>query len=136
MPKEGVAIKDVVKMIRRAVLRPADPEWQSNPFDTFFAPEYVSIRGAHAQSLKDHDSVPHHCLMHLIHALQVLSWKHPHQGVRALSKSMYHDWCDAFHMGPESYIDFCRRLGKDDSTSHLDLTDWLYVTWGNPNGKA
>lgn len=48
--------------------------------------------------VKDHDALPHHYLMHLVHAAQILGYKHPDPNVRALWFGFYVSMANKFHL--------------------------------------
>lgn len=100
MNREGVAIKDLVKFIRRCVLVHADPHWRINPKETFFRLDYPTFDEALRAALKDHDAVPHHFTMHLVHAIEVVAFMHPARPTRDWAFMAYLAWADAFHMKP------------------------------------
>ncbi len=63
---------------------------------------------------KDHDALPHHWLLHLIHATEILGYKMPDEIERSLWRAFYLAMCRKFHMAPESAPDMDARLNADE----------------------
>ena len=61
--------------------------------------------------LDDVDSVPHHFHMHLVHAAEILGYKHPDKSIRDWWLKAYHILCGDLHLGPETEADMDCRLG-------------------------
>jgi hypothetical protein len=62
-------------------------EWFELIFDVFF---------------KTCDQLPHHYLMHLIHAAEILGYKHPDSRFKTRWLAFYYKNCEALHMTPET----------------------------------
>lgn len=58
----------------------------------------------------DHDEYPHHYLMHLIHAAQIVGEFHPHPTCRSMWIAFYDDMCRKMHMRPETREQLSARL--------------------------
>ena len=61
-----------------------------------------------------HDQLPHHYINHLMHAVQILGYKHPKQEYRKRWMEFYLLLVDDFHLKPESEFDMDNRLGDWD----------------------
>lgn len=71
--------------------------------------------------LKSHDQYPHHWLMHLIHCAEIVGYGHPDANIRKWWRSFYEDFCDAFHMYPETREQMMERL--KERTICKEMTD-------------
>lgn len=108
VPKEDPS-KKVTRGVRRAFMKSARPNWPKRTFlgegdgeEKF----YVAIK----QFLSNLDHYPHHFLMHLAHAAQILGYKHPEEDVREMWNRFYLKFCDSLHTFPETCEDMDRRL--------------------------
>lgn len=71
---------------------------------------------------EEHDQYPHHWLMHLIHAGEILGYLHPDQMVREFWHRFYIRMCRSFHMHPESLSEMMIRLReKRPDSSYVDI---------------
>ena len=61
--------------------------------------------------LKEVDGLPHHFFLHLIHAAEIIGYKHPDKRISAWWASVYGRFVDSFHMHPESQDEMDARLG-------------------------
>lgn len=61
--------------------------------------------------IKDLDSVPHHFHMHLMHAAEIVGYKHPKPVVRRWWLRVYERFVRDMHLWPESEQELDRRLG-------------------------
>lgn len=66
--------------------------------------------------VRDHDALPHHYLMHLVHAAEILGYKHPDDFTRAAWNSFYVSMTNKLHMAPETEAELDRRLDADEAT--------------------
>jgi hypothetical protein len=64
--------------------------------------------------LKDPDQYPMHWFMHFLHAAEIVGYKHPKAGVRAVWNTVYLDMCDALHVMPEGEWQMDIRLNPDE----------------------
>lgn len=67
--------------------------------------------------LKDHDAHPHHYLMHLIHAAQIVGAFHPVEECAGVWEFFYVRFCIKFHMNPESVEDLKKRLCEPNESA-------------------
>lgn len=56
---------------------------------------------------------PQHYVAHLIHAIEVLGYRHPNQEQRDAWHSLYLKGVDSLHLMPESRDHFIKRLSED-----------------------
>lgn len=111
-------VKVVLRAFRREVLLSAmDGKVLETPYvpggGSFTGPVPVtmSLEGAMLKTINNSDELPHHFLMHLAHASQIIGYKHPDPLKRAVWGAFYRAWCTSMHMEPESEPDMSIRLG-------------------------
>ena len=120
-PKENAA-KDIVRYLRGVVLKPAG-DWSGSNDDSFMWGDYDSypdnmhkIAGirlfpSYCKSIiRAHDEFPHHFIMHLIHCIEVVGYKHPNRTLSYYWKQLYYLFCDALHMNAETEEQMDERL--------------------------
>jgi hypothetical protein len=66
--------------------------------------------------VKSLDHYPLHYLMHFIHAMEVVGYKHPDLDVRELWASFYRKMCRALHVNPETEQQMDLRLNADEES--------------------
>lgn len=64
-----------------------------------------------AEYLQSLDELPHHFQLHLIHATEILGYKHPDLLIRKWWYSFYSRLVHDMHVWPESEIELDKRLG-------------------------
>lgn len=64
--------------------------------------------------IEDHDDIPHHFLLHLTHAAEVMGYYHPDDRIRSAWNCFYISMCRKFHMHPESKVELDYRLNADE----------------------
>lgn len=104
--------KGLTRMIRRAVMNPADARETiyARGFFGFNADDLqVSLR----EFLKSTDQYPHHYLMHLMHASEVIGYCHPNTVMGAFFQLIYAELCFGMHLMPENKAQMQRRLTMD-----------------------
>lgn len=62
------------------------------------------------------DHYPHHYLMHVVHCIEIVGYKHPDWSVRAFWHAAYMTFCVGLHMNPESEAEMDSRLNADEAT--------------------
>lgn len=67
--------------------------------------------GIVSQYLKELDAIPHHFQMHLMHAFQIVGYKHPDAGIRDWFRKTYNRLVSDLHLWPESEEQMDQRLG-------------------------
>jgi hypothetical protein len=65
---------------------------------------------------KNLDHYPHHYVMHFIHAIEIIGYKHPSSEVRAIWREFYNTLCRGLHVSPESEMELDYRLNADEET--------------------
>jgi hypothetical protein len=65
--------------------------------------------------LRHVDELPHHFQLHLMHAAEILGYKHPDGEVRDFWHRMYRDIVNDAHLNPESEEQMDRRLGDNEA---------------------
>lgn len=110
-PKEDSS-KTLSRMIRRAILNPADQRETLNGGGFFgFKPEkLVEDVIAFLHSL---DQYPLHYVMHMCHASEVIGYKHPEKEFRDFFAVVYQMMVYTFHLMPESEAQMDHRLTLD-----------------------
>ena len=119
------AVKMLLRWYRRCVLVSAlDGEILTNPFDrrggSFTGPSY-DVNGRYeweidmnlivSEYMKVQDSLPFHFQSHLMHAVEILGYKHPDKYIREWWTSVYRRIVNALHLHPESEDEMDSRLG-------------------------
>jgi len=64
----------------------------------------------------DHDCLPHHYIMHLVHAAEVIGYNHPQDEIRGHFRSWYLLMCRKLHVNPETEAQMNERLNADEET--------------------
>lgn len=72
--------------------------------------------------LKDVDAIPHHFQMHLLHAIEILGYKHPRRHVGEWWQRVYIRLVHSLHLHPETEAELDRRLG-DTREGWLERAD-------------
>jgi hypothetical protein len=110
-PKEDPS-KSLSRMIRRAILNPADERETLNGggFFGFKADKLVDDVIAFLHSL---DQYPLHYVMHMCHASEVIGYKHPSEEFREFFAVVYRMMVYTFHLEPESESRMDHRLTLD-----------------------
>lgn len=65
---------------------------------------------------KNLDHYPFHYVMHLVHAIEIVGYKHPVEATRFWFFAMYHDLCNRLHVNLEEEEQLDRRLNADEAT--------------------
>jgi 3-phenylpropionate/cinnamic acid dioxygenase small subunit len=65
---------------------------------------------------KTSEQYPAHYLGHLLHAIQIVGYKHPEHNVRALWEGFYLRMVQAQHLNPETEAQMDDRLNADEAT--------------------
>lgn len=87
-----------------------------NPAD----PREVDIPGAFFQSKapspfkpSEFGHLPQHWYSHVMHALEVIGWRHPSLDVRETAYNLYVAMVENLHLNPEGFNQFETRLNED-----------------------
>lgn len=113
-PKEE-ASKALTRVYRAMVLNPhcGDPK---KALTFIELPETdVILHRMHAVE-RSHDHLPHHFLMHLIHAAEIVGFCHPKALYRDLWRGFYETMCQKMHMRAETLAELNKRLNADETT--------------------
>lgn len=107
--------KMFVRCYRSAILRPhcGDP-LKARTFIESVGPWELEKRFTAFR--KDLDHYPHHYVMHLAHAIEVVGYKHPDPLVGEPWKFMYQRLCRGLHLNPETEWEMDERLDADEET--------------------
>ncbi len=131
---DGVAkyhpVKYLLRWYRRCVLLGAlDHNVFTNPHDprggSFTGPSYTYPDGPRhdwtkpmmpvvEKYLQSLDEIPHHFQLHLLHAVEIVGYKHPDDFIREWWHSVYLELVDDMHLSPESEADLDYRLGDSE----------------------
>ena len=126
LPKYG-SVKMLLRWYRRCVLLSAmDGKVLTDPYDdnggSFTGPSVSDaehwessmdrIAGDYLQTL---DSIPHHFHMHLIHAVEILGYKHPAHRISCWWETLYYRFVNDLHLHPETKMQMDLRLGDSRS---------------------
>lgn len=65
---------------------------------------------------KDMDHLPHHFVMHLCHAAEIIGYKHPDSTISRIWREFYFTMVKCFHMNPETEEGLDLRLNADEDT--------------------
>lgn len=110
-PKEDPS-KSLSRMIRRAILNPADPR-ESLKSGGFFGFDKDRLLSDLKDLFHSLDQYPLHYVMHLCHACQVIGYCHPHGHYQEFFTNVYYLFCCTFHLEPETYNQMEVRLTED-----------------------
>lgn len=61
------------------------------------------------------DSLPHHFHMHLMHAAEIIGYKHPNEEIRDMWNDFYYRCCKDLHVNPETEDQLDKRLGDNEN---------------------
>lgn len=113
-PKED-ASKALTRCYRAATLNAfvGDPAKARTFIEAVDVEELAARMDAFRRNL---DHYPHHYVMHLIHAAEVVGYKHPEPLLAAIWCGFYIALCQGLHVQPESEVDMDARLtaAEDD----------------------
>ncbi len=63
---------------------------------------------------KNLDHYPHHYVMHLIHAVEIIGYHYPDDDIRMVWNCFYGDLCRGLHVNPETKTELDQRLTLDE----------------------
>jgi hypothetical protein len=96
------------RKLRGVLLWPADPNYVNNANDSYMR-DNVTVEVANA-FLSDLDSYPLHYITHLMHAAEIVGYKHPHEDHRRFWMAVYMDICNRLHVNIERESQLDERL--------------------------
>lgn len=111
--------KDILRFMRGVVFRPADPTYSGNT-DSFMWMDFKQIPDGYELTtfhravnyfFSDVDEYPHHFLMHLFHAAEVIQYQHPDPYIAECWQTFYLRACKSLHMNPETILQMEERIG-------------------------
>lgn len=108
-PKENSA-KPIVRALRYAFLNAFDKREVNRPA-SFMATHFTD--NDLVAFLKDWDHYPIHFIQHLMHACQVIGYKHPDHDARAAFHGAYRRMVHKLHLNPEFEAEMDARLTED-----------------------
>lgn len=100
--------KTVTRNLRYVLLKNADN-------GTSFMKTEECLNKKFEMFIKNIDSYPMHFLFHLSHAVEIIGYKHPEEGVRELWMGVYKGICNACHMNPETEKQLDNRLSDNNN---------------------
>jgi hypothetical protein len=104
--------RNLVASIRWAFMNPADRREVDREIGCFFRSQVpITIK----PSAFGH--YPQHYVSHLMHAMEVLAYRHPDPNVAGKFLGIYVRFCLSLHVQPESFDDFVARLSEDRITT-------------------
>lgn len=80
------------------------------------------MSGLVGQYLREVDAIPHHFHLHLLHAIEILGYKHPDLRTREWWNETYNRLVHDMHLWPETEAQMDRRLG-DSRDQWLERND-------------
>ena len=125
LPKYG-SVKMLLRWFRRCLLLSAiDGCVLHDPYDpnggsftgpslglTKFDETWEVSMGRHVDDyLMNLDAVPHHFHLHLMHAAEIMGYKHPDDRIKTWWNSVYLRFANDMHLHPESEAELDERLG-------------------------
>ncbi|WP_217647039.1 hypothetical protein [Planctomicrobium piriforme] len=124
VPKYG-SVKMLLRWFRRCVLVSAtDGKVLENPYDSnggsFTGPsvgliiddQWEYLMDTHCDEyLRSLDGIPHHFQLHLLHAVEILGYKHPDERIKRWWHKLYVRLVNDMHLHPESESELDGRLG-------------------------
>lgn len=125
-------VKFLIRWYRRCVLLGAlDHNVFENPHDprggSFTGPSYrwppngpthdwrEKMAEVIDQYLKSLDEIPHHFQLHLMHAVEILGYKHPDPTIREWWHFVYIQLVRDMHLNPETEVQLDYRLGDNEA---------------------
>jgi hypothetical protein len=108
MPKHDNS-KPIVRYLRGVVIKPAG-NWLGHNDNDFMWGDWKLFPEFVINLSKDHDNIPHHFLMHLIHAGEVIAYHHPCAQICTWWMYFYSEMCYSFHMNMETNVQLDLRL--------------------------
>ena len=110
-PKEDPS-KSITSTIRRAVMNPADDR-ETTAAGGFFGFSAAKLTQNTHAFLHSMDQYPLHYVTHLMHAAQIIGYKHPSDDFRTYFELLYTMMVCKFHLLPEDVQTMDARLTED-----------------------
>lgn len=106
LPKDDPS-KALARCIRYALLH----SFSDKPSSFIENVEDMELKRRMLAVLSSHDQYPVHYIMHLLHAAEIVGYKHPDNNVRARWEWFYCNLSKCFHLNPETEEQLDDRLG-------------------------
>ncbi len=103
-----VEVKSLTRWIRSIVLRNAAPD-KTFMKRTYFG-RIIDMAEANPPAF---DMLSVHVFGHLMHAFEIIGYKHPDTVVRAKALQAYLDLCEYMHVNPETEVEMSARLSDE-----------------------
>lgn len=100
----------LVSALRYAFMVPADEREVDSEPGTFMS---RFVPGPDECRLSAFGHYPQHYISHLLHAVEVLAYRHPDPGVAVRWLVLYRAWCHSLHLVGESFVVFEARMSED-----------------------
>jgi len=107
--------KALLFYIRGVVLKPAYPGLENVGEyipDSFMRIDFENFDATSAQYFNSVDEYPHHFIMHLVHAAEIIGYNHPNEFWAGKFLHFYKYACKSLHMTPETKEELFKRLKK------------------------
>lgn len=104
-----VPAKAIIRYLRGTICKPAG-DWNGKNNNDFMWGEYRFFNAYAVRFWEDHDSYPHHFIMHLVHCAEVIAYCYPDKEISNHWWEFYVSACKSFHMVPEARLDMHERL--------------------------
>lgn len=112
--------KEILRWLRRSILLSAfDRRVLEDPYEpgggSFTGPQWRPLDDAADAYFDSVDAIPHHFQMHLMHAAEILGYKHPDESHRNWWNRFYLHYVNALHLQPETEQQLDCRLGDNEA---------------------
>lgn len=97
--------------LKRQITKEADVRGGELCFDDRPETDAEVLDRVMKEYLRSTDEIPHHFHMHVLHAAEIIGYKHPVQHIRAWWNKFYNHMVSDAHLFPESEALMDRRLG-------------------------
>lgn len=94
------------------------PSFDATPGSDWLEPMHDIV----GEYLRELDAIPHHFQLHLLHAVEIVGYKHPGDAIRPFWALTYARLVHDMHLWPETEEQLDRRLG-DDRGQWLERND-------------
>lgn len=100
--------RELVGCIRNAFMVPADPREVDHSPGSFFR---TYLTSPFKPSAFGH--YPQHWVSHVMHAVEVIGYRHPNLYMREWFYELYRQFCKSLHVNPETFEQYEARLSED-----------------------
>lgn len=100
--------RKLVAFVRHTFMHPADPrevDYQPGSFMSADPPPRFRPSSV--------GHYPLHWVMHIVHALEVIGYRHPDARIQSCCINLYFSFCESFHLPIETFAQMVRRLSED-----------------------